>query len=87
MDQLAAVPKTPLTYEQHLEKMSMRQLEQECRRLTKKPKLDGGIAELLLITIFKTHNQGNDPYILDSNSMEPKTYDCFKSTRAPKGKQ
>jgi hypothetical protein len=39
-------------------------------RISKHPKSreEGIIADLLLITQFKVHNRGNDPYMLDSHS-------------------
>lgn len=74
------IGKPPMSLEGRYATMTMKNLEGECRRLTKKPKLDGALAEALLVVFFKTHNRGNDPYVLDSKTSAKKTYDMYKTT-------
>jgi len=73
------IGKPPLSYEARLETLSWKNLEGECRKLSKKPKMEGALADALLIVFFKTHNKGNDPFMLDSNSLGKKTYDAYRT--------
>lgn len=76
--QMAPVSTKPQpTYEERISRMSDKQLAQEALRLARKPasKLAGALADILLITVFKTHDKGNDPYMLDYNSVTTKAFE------------
>lgn len=74
-----AVGKPPMSWENRVRTLSMKNLRGECNRISKNPetKLSGALADALLITVFKTHNKGNDPYGLER--PKEKNYDIWKS--------
>lgn len=74
--------KPPMSWEDRVKTMSWKNLEGECRRISRKPetKLSGALADALLIVLFKTHDKGNDPYMLEES--EQSYYDIWKSLKA-----
>ena len=68
------VGKPARPFADRLAKMSWKNLQGEANRLSKKPesKLGGAIADVLLTVFFKTHNKGNDPYMLELNNRDKK---------------
>ena len=76
--------KIKLTYEQRLEKMTDEELARETDRISRDPKtnkLAGAYADVILLTIFKRHNKGNDPYMLDSHSITEPFFEIRGGTR------
>jgi len=63
----AVAGKPPMPWDKRVATLSWENLKGECNRISKKPetKLSGAIADVLLNVIFKTHNKGNDPYMLE----------------------
>lgn len=73
------VYKEPMQWQERLRTLSTANLAGESARLSRHPesKLGGGIADILLITVFHRNIHGNDPYLLRFKSMQKKTYDCY----------
>jgi len=67
------IPK-PTGYTDRVAKMSWPDLQREADRISRSPesKLGGAIADVLLTVFFKTHNKGNDPYMLELNNRDKK---------------
>lgn len=51
-------------------------------RSTTVSKLDGAIADILLITVFKKNVKGNDPYMTEKRSSKTKFLDLHKNLKA-----
>jgi len=62
------------TLDERVEGMTWENLQGESNRMSKNPRnlLDGCIADILLTVFFKTHNKGNDPYMLELNRRDKK---------------
>ena len=76
--------KKELSYEAKLSRMSWLQLENEACRVSAKPesKLEGALADVLLIAFFKKSLNGNDPYHLDHDSQSTSYWDMYRTVKA-----
>jgi hypothetical protein len=77
----AVVGKPPMPWEKRVETMSNKNLEGECRKIAKEAqgKINGALADVLLICFFKAPRGGNDPYMLETRTT--KFYDIWKSMK------
>ena len=68
------IGKQPKSYQDRIKDMSWPDLQREADRISRAPesKLGGAIADVLLTVFFKTHNKGNDPYMLELNRRDKK---------------
>lgn len=73
----------PMTFEAQIERMSMKQLKGEVKKRTKEPGLNGALAMILTIAIFKEPISKNDPYVLDRHSKAKGGFDMQKTGPRP----
>jgi hypothetical protein len=69
--------KPPMSWDERVKTMSMKNLSGECNRISKNPEslLSGALADVLLVTVFHKNNRGNDPYYLDHSSTKTKFFE------------
>lgn len=67
----------PMTFEAQIPRMSWGQLKGECRKLARRPKLEGAEATVLSVAVFNDVLNINDPYCAQQKNQTKKTYDLY----------
>ena len=69
----------PMSFEAQIPGMSWEQLRGECKKISKQPKIDGALATILSVAVFKDTLHKNDPYLAQQKTQTPKSYDCYRT--------